>query len=35
MGCKEVVENAWAYDSQGSAINRLEGKVNRCRKNWK
>lgn len=34
-GCREVVENAWAYDFQGNAISRLEGKVDRCRRNLK
>lgn len=34
-GCREVVEDAWAYDFQGSAINKLEGKVDRCRRNLK
>ena len=33
-GCR-MVEDAWAYDSQGSAINRLEMKVDRCCRNLK
>ena len=33
-GCREV-EEAWAYEFQGSAINRLEGKVDRCRRKLK
>ena len=35
VGCKEVVENAWAHNSQGIAISRLEGKVDRCHRNLK
>ena len=26
VGCREVIEIAWAQDSQGNAISRLEGK---------
>ena len=32
--CKEV-EEAWAYEFQGSVINRLEGKVDLCRRKLK
>ena len=35
VGCREVVEDAWAHDFQGRAINRLEGKIDRCRRNLK
>ena len=34
-GCREVVEDAWSYESQGDAISRLEMKVDRCRRNLK
>ena len=34
-GCREVVEDAWSYDSQGGAISILEMKVDWCRRNLK
>ena len=34
-GCREVVEEAWAYEFHGSAIHRLEGKVDWCHRKLK
>ena len=34
-GCREVVEDARSYDSQGGAISILEMKVDWCRRNLK
>ena len=33
VGYRELMEDAWAYEFQGSAMNRLEGKVDRCHRN--
>ena len=33
--CREVVEEAWAYECHGSAVHRLEGKVDRCHRKLK
>ena len=32
-GCREVIEDAWSHVYHGSPMNRVEGKVERCRKN--
>ena len=34
-GCREVIEDAWSHVYQGSPMSRVEGKVERCRKNLK
>ncbi|XP_030923315.1 uncharacterized protein LOC115950217 [Quercus lobata] len=34
-GCREVIEDAWSYVHQGNPMSRVEGKVERCRKNLK
>ena len=34
-GCREAIEDAWSFDCQGSPMKRVEGKVDRCRRNLK
>ena len=32
-GCREAIEDAWSHVFQGNPMSRVEGKVDRCRKN--
>ena len=34
-GCREAIGDAWSFDCQGSPMKRVEGKVDRCRRNLK
>ena len=34
-GCREVIEDAWSFDCQGSPMKRVEEKVDRCHVNLK
>ena len=34
-GCREVIEDAWSHVHQGNPMSKVEGKVDRCRKNLK
>ena len=34
-GCRGVIEDAWSYDYQGNPMRRMEGKMDRCRRNLK
>ena len=34
-GCREAIEDAWSHVFQGNPMSKVEGKVDRCRKNLK
>ena len=34
-GCRRVIEEAWSYDYLGSPMRRVEGKMDKCRRNLK